>query len=584
MRAAACLSALAVLLSAGPPARAADPAAPKPDAAAVAQAKTHFTAGLKLYKEGSVREALAEFLIANRIVPRASVLRNIAQCYRDLRDFATARAKYSELLATYGATLKKGEVADVNRAIAELGTLTGTIAVKASEPGASVVLDDKDLGTTPLPGPVRVNLGPHRVVVQKPGFDTVTRNLEISGGDAVVVEAPLAKEILTGHVVVTVTAAEPDPTVRLRIDGRDVGPPPFEGDLPPGPHEIVAEGTATRAAPQRIELARAARVEVPLAMKRRAGHVTIDPHQADARIRVDGVEVGTGIWEGELEIGRHDVAIDAPGFVRYERALLVHDDEKLVESAALRPVPHVEHVDDTGLYGNFTLGFAGSPAATDVYSELCRSDPSRCVQSGPPLGGALAVALGYDFGWVGLEAVGMFRGDRTDAKFAIPADAGDGWSGPGRVEHLGMTRLLGVGGLGARFFTRGSMARFTFGSALLVGRDTVVGNVAIDSTSVPLACPAGQTCDTSANLTAVKTVPVLCFDAALLLGSTPGVKFKLGAMMMLEVAGDMVADSGASFPRQLDAKTQTALVVPNVRFSQGTQLFVGPVLGMQFGH
>src|SRR6185369_4225948 len=91
---------LALLVSAvAPRAWAAPPAkgdAPPP--AALAEAKKNFEVGLKLYKEGLVKEALAAFVAADKIVARPSVERNIGQCQRDLKDFAGAYETYSALL------------------------------------------------------------------------------------------------------------------------------------------------------------------------------------------------------------------------------------------------------------------------------------------------------------------------------------------------------------------------------------------------------------------------------------------------------------------------------------------------------
>ena len=111
---------------AAPPASAAKPAA-KPDAAttaAVAEAKKNFEVGLKLYKEGLVKEALAAFLTANKTSPRASIQRNIGQCQRDLKDFAAAYDTYADMLDKFGATMKPAESADVKRVIDELSLLT----------------------------------------------------------------------------------------------------------------------------------------------------------------------------------------------------------------------------------------------------------------------------------------------------------------------------------------------------------------------------------------------------------------------------------------------------------------------------
>src|ERR1044071_4807800 len=87
-------------------ARAAPPKADAPSAAALAEAKKKFEVGLKLYKEGLLKEALAAFVAADKIVPRASVERNIAQCQRDLKDLAAAFETYTALPDRFGPTRK----------------------------------------------------------------------------------------------------------------------------------------------------------------------------------------------------------------------------------------------------------------------------------------------------------------------------------------------------------------------------------------------------------------------------------------------------------------------------------------------
>src|ERR1700736_5262788 len=107
MRARSLVAALAMLFARAvtpAPVLAAPPAPAAANAADLAAAKKLFATGLKLYNEGSYREALSAFLKANAIAPRASLQRNIAQCHRDLKDFASAYDAYLTLLVRYGAS------------------------------------------------------------------------------------------------------------------------------------------------------------------------------------------------------------------------------------------------------------------------------------------------------------------------------------------------------------------------------------------------------------------------------------------------------------------------------------------------
>jgi tetratricopeptide (TPR) repeat protein len=84
--------------------------APEPGAAArTDEARKSFELGLRLYHEGSPREALAAFSHAYRLSPRGTILRNIALCHRDLKDFANAHTAYEELLHRYASELSATE-------------------------------------------------------------------------------------------------------------------------------------------------------------------------------------------------------------------------------------------------------------------------------------------------------------------------------------------------------------------------------------------------------------------------------------------------------------------------------------------
>src|ERR1019366_443319 len=65
----------------------------------------------------------------------------------DLKDFASAYDAYQTLLAKYGASMSAADKRSIQHAIDELATLTGTIRIAVAEPGATVALDDQDVGT-----------------------------------------------------------------------------------------------------------------------------------------------------------------------------------------------------------------------------------------------------------------------------------------------------------------------------------------------------------------------------------------------------------------------------------------------------
>ncbi len=509
-------------------------AQPKADAAAVADAKSHFEKGLKLYKEGAIREALAEFTQANKAVPRASVLRNIAQCHRDLKNFAAAYADYAELLKLYGPTLKPAETKQLKAALVDLAVLTGVVSIKVAEPDARVEIDGKDVGATPLE-PIRVNVGTHQVAITKPGFDPIAKQVEIQGNDEAPVAGELKKEMLTGHVAVTAPGA--NEKVHLKVDDKDVGPMPWEGDLAPGPHRLDAAGDGLHAATRTVEVTRGARLDIALELVKAVGHLFVDPHIPDAEIQVDRKRVGQGVWEGELTPGQHLIAITAPGYTPYERMVLIHDGDRRTESVALERIAGRQ--DYRGVYANLDFALAVSPNPHNYVEDNCKA--LGCSTNGLAIGPATYLGVGYSFGYFGFEGLGYFRWDQTHEKQAA-----------GGIDTTFNQFAFG-GGIGARGFTKGPVARATLGFRFLVLHELIT-----ESQSKPNAGMHGN---------ANATVPAVAWDLGLALGSTPGAKFKIGVVAQLEFFGGQVTE----------AKT-------TLEAAKGMQAFIGPTLGMQFGY
>lgn len=106
----------------------------------------------------------------------------------------------SRTLARAGATLldaSERELTDAARRLAHealtgrrLDT-TGQVRLKVDRPGATVTLDGKALGETPLKETVRVPEGPHAITVQKPGYVRWSSTVAVAAGQLVPVDVDL---------------------------------------------------------------------------------------------------------------------------------------------------------------------------------------------------------------------------------------------------------------------------------------------------------------------------------------------------------------------------------------------------------
>ena len=100
--------------------------------------------------------------------------------------------------------------------------------------GARLLVDDKDVGSLPLSGPLPVEPGEHTLVVRRPGFAEFSRRVTVQPGKPT--EVPITLEAVAGVVTVMADVAG----ASVAINGQDKGQVPISGlVLKPGSYEIV---------------------------------------------------------------------------------------------------------------------------------------------------------------------------------------------------------------------------------------------------------------------------------------------------------------------------------------------------------
>src|ERR1044071_8621580 len=129
------------------------------------EAKSHFQSGAALYDGNDLRGALVEFQRAYELAPSYKILFNIAQVEMELQDHAGAFKAYTRYVKEGGPDIAPARLAQVNAEIERLRGRIGFLAIQTSA-GASVFVDDLQVGYAPLPEPVAVNAGRHRVTVE----------------------------------------------------------------------------------------------------------------------------------------------------------------------------------------------------------------------------------------------------------------------------------------------------------------------------------------------------------------------------------------------------------------------------------
>ncbi len=124
----------------------------------------------------------------------------------------------------------------------------GQIAVFTFVQGATVEVDGKPIGKTPLAGPVEMTPGPHTLRVFSRGYTEVVEEITVVAGETTEFEADLIA--IAGIVRITANALG----ATVAIDGKAAGEVPFDEDVPAGRHELLIQAPGHKPFTQTVEL------------------------------------------------------------------------------------------------------------------------------------------------------------------------------------------------------------------------------------------------------------------------------------------------------------------------------------------
>jgi hypothetical protein len=564
------------------------PPAAKPTPADEATAKKNFESGLRLYGEGSYAEALIAFEQSYRLGGRPSALKNIAQCHRNLKHFVEAYEAYEQMLAKHDAQVAPAEKKAVQQALEELGVLTATVTVDVSAPDAEIEIDGKSVGRSPMKAPKRIAAtGSHTLRVSKPGFTRVEQTFTVDSQQNKKLEAKLEVEKTAARVVVREQNGR---DVHVFVDGEDKGPAPWEGDVAAGEHTIEARSARHASDSRKVTVVAKERLDLALDAAALQGRLRVTTVPASATIAVDGSTMGTGAWEGELAAGPHRIEVSLSGQPPQVREIVLGRGQLVVQE-----IPVVGAIATTrepvyqGIYARISIfGHVGIGAQPDdSVAPLTTSDSAFVGQAGA------TVRVGRAWDWYGAELVGLFSLEHRDRSYRFDETT----NGTTRTINFDDQSNAPAGfiGVGGRATSKDDSLRFTFGLAPGIGIHTFTprrqhndsGNAQVNpgsgsrfvTNTTQNQTTSGQSEQQFAS--AGYTAFGLLMDGGILIGSTPGTKFHLGVQAWVDFAPTLVAGPDTQTP------------IPNAAFKQpgrgitvadGTQFYLGPTLGLQFGH
>jgi len=262
--------------------------------------------------------ALVEFLSSREAYATRSNTQNAAICLRNLNRFDEALDMF-EALGKEFPNLGPADRAAVDKEIAELVGLVGNIDIRTEERGAAITIDGRERGTTPS-APLRVAAGTHVMRVYKDGFSPVEKRVEVAGKQTLVVDARLEPLAQSGRLSISEDGGRGGSEVL--VDNVVVGKTPWQGLVAIGDHVVFLRGegnlgTQPAAASVRINQV----TPIVLLLEPLESSLRVEPAPSGASVAVDGVVVGSGLWDGRLRKGRHTIEIAQSGFLPQKREI-----------------------------------------------------------------------------------------------------------------------------------------------------------------------------------------------------------------------------------------------------------------------
>lgn len=148
------------------------------------QAEARRLRALRFWDLRSFPAALEELLAAYELSPRPLFLYNLAVTSMALGDSAGAYDYFESYLRQGDASAPPERRAMVERQLQDLAEHVATLHVSADVNGAQVLLDDKQVTTTPVTRPLRLNVGLHSLTVRRAEASQQTRRFTVHGGQS----------------------------------------------------------------------------------------------------------------------------------------------------------------------------------------------------------------------------------------------------------------------------------------------------------------------------------------------------------------------------------------------------------------
>jgi hypothetical protein len=197
-------------------------------------AQKHFKTGLALMKAEDFSGAAAEFESSVSLFATKTGLFNLANCYKALHRYGDALNALGKLDDTFGQDMDDEMKESVKRLENEISSLVADVEITVKQAGATIKIDGREVGRSPLAEAVIVGPGERAIEVSLDGYETISRKVTLVSG----AKGRESFELQPSRVELTITV-KPDGAA-VEVDGKKQGETPLKDPLrlAPGKHDV----------------------------------------------------------------------------------------------------------------------------------------------------------------------------------------------------------------------------------------------------------------------------------------------------------------------------------------------------------
>ncbi len=208
--------------------------APKSEAQMKSEAARLKSAADVLMDQDRYADALVLYERAYELSSDPALLYNEGRAYEALGDYLKALEKLESFEQNAPAAVR-ARAPGLHELIVDLRGRMATLVIKTNAPNARLLVRQKDEGAVFGERRIAIRAGAASVEVASDGYETFRRDIELSAGTTIVVEANMVLRKRDALIVVRTT-----PSADVMFDGKALGRAPLQVRATPGLHELVA--------------------------------------------------------------------------------------------------------------------------------------------------------------------------------------------------------------------------------------------------------------------------------------------------------------------------------------------------------